>query len=136
MINNNTGYPDLLILDVRSQVEYDTNHLFDAILIPDNEIAGRLDELAPYNDTEIVVYCRTGGRSLAASNILVTNNFSKIFNMLGGINSWIAEGYDFWQNEVATSIDFTFPAFLISVLGITIILLLTFNRRWKRIKGT
>ncbi|MFX0075961.1 MAG: rhodanese-like domain-containing protein [Candidatus Hermodarchaeota archaeon] len=132
MINNNTGFPDLLVLDVRTQEEYNTNHLYSATLIPLAELSGRLDELAPYNDTEIIVYCRSGSRSLQASNTLVANNFSKIFNMLGGINAWIEAGYDYWQNVAATSIDFALPAFLISVLGITLTLLLNSKRRWKK----
>ncbi len=92
MINNNTGYPDLLVLDVRRVDEYNTNHLYNATLIPSAELAGRLSELASYNDTEIIVYCRSGSRSLEASNTLVANNFSKIYNMLGGITAWIAAG--------------------------------------------
>ena len=100
MINNNTGYPDLIVLDVRTQGEYNTNHLFNATLIPLDELTGRLDELASYNDTEIIVYCRSGSRSLQASNILVGNNFTKVFNMLGGIESWIDAGYDYWPTRM------------------------------------
>ncbi|GAG80319.1 unnamed protein product, partial [marine sediment metagenome] len=82
MINNNTGYPNLLVLDVRTLGEFATDHLFDAILIPLAELEGRLNELASYNDTEIIVYCQSGARSLQASDTLVANNFSKIFNMV------------------------------------------------------
>jgi len=83
MINNNTGYPNLLVLDVRTPEDYNEAHLYNATLIPSTELAGRLSELASYNDTEIIVYCRTGVRSAIASDLLVTNNFTKIFNMLG-----------------------------------------------------
>ena len=99
MINNNTGYPDLLILDVRGQSEYDINHLHDALLIPLSGLASRLDEIESYNETEIIVYCRLGVRSQQGSDLLVANNFTKVFNMLGGITAWIEAGYDYWSNE-------------------------------------
>jgi rhodanese-related sulfurtransferase len=103
MINNNTGYPNLLILDVREQWEYDINHLHEALLIPLGELESRLDEIESYNETEIIVYCRTGVRSQEGSDILVANNFTKVFNMLGGITAWIDEGYDYWSNEEPTT---------------------------------
>ena len=134
MINNNTAYPNLLVLDVRTILEFNTSHLHDAILIPVAELAGRLTELESYNDTEIVVYCRSGSRSLDASNILVNNNFTKIYNMLGGITAWIAAGYDYWSNEEVPNIDFALPVFLVSIIGIIFVLVLFSKRRWKLVK--
>jgi len=129
MINNNTGYPDLFILDVRDDVEFNVNHLYNATLIPLSELGSRLNELEAYNDTEIIVYCRSGSRSQQASNILVANNFMKIYNMLGGINAWIDAGYDYWLDEDATSIDFALPIFLVSLIGIIVVLVLFYKRR-------
>jgi len=99
MINNNTGYPNLLVLDVRSSEEYNEAHLYNATLIPVDELGSRLSEIESYNDTEIIVYCRSGSRSLQASNLLVANNFLMFYNMLGGINAWIAAGLDYYLNE-------------------------------------
>jgi len=97
MINNKTLYPDLFILDVREQYEYEGNHLYNATLIPRLEIDSRISELLPYNDTEIIVYCMTGGRSaLASQNLAENHNFTKIYNMLGGINTWIGAGFPVW----------------------------------------
>ena len=135
MINNNTGYPNLLVLDVRTIEEYNDAHLHNVTLIPVDELEGRLAELESYNDTEIIVYCRSRSRSLQASNILVTNNFSKIYNMLGGITAWIAAGYDYWLNEDAISIDFALPVFLVSIIGIIFVLVLFYKRRWKVVKS-
>ncbi len=133
MINNNTGYPNLFILDVRDVGEYNVNHLYNATLIPLSSLESRLDEIESYNDTEIIVYCMSGSRSLQASNILVANNFTKIYNMLGGINAWIDAGYDYWLDEDATSIDFALPIFLVSIIGIVVALVLFSKRRWKLI---
>jgi len=135
MINNKTGYPDLLILDVRDVVEFNVNHLHNATLIPLSGLEGRIDEIASYNDTEIIVYCRSGSRSLQASNILVDNNFTKIYNMLGGINAWISAGFDYWLNEDAPIIDFILPVFLVSIIGIIFILILFYRKKWKLAKS-
>ena len=135
MINNNSMYPDLLVLDVRTIEEFNTNHLYNATLIPLAELEGRMAEIESYNDTEIIVYCRSGSRSLQASNILVVNNFSKIYNMLGGINAWIEAGYNYWLNEDLINIDFAFPVFLVSIIGILFVLALSSKRRWKLAKS-
>ena len=134
MINNDATYPDLLVLDVRTVEEFSGNHLHNATLIPLAELEGRLAELAPYNDTEIIVYCNTGVRSGQASDILINNayyNFTKIYNMEGGISAWIAAGYDYWLNEDLPIIDFALPVFLVSIIGIIIVVVLFSKRRWK-----
>lgn len=84
--------PNLIILDVRTQGEYDDSHIEGALLIPIVELEGRLDELS--KDKEILVYCRTGNRSSNAVNILEKNGFIKIYHMNNGINAWIQAGYD------------------------------------------
>ena len=131
MINNNTTYPDLFVLDVRTIEEYNNAHLYNATLIPLAELEGRLAELASYNDTEIIVYCRSGTRSLQASNILVAHNFTKIYNMEEGIDAWIAAGYEYWLNEDVMIIDFALPVFLVSLIGIIFVIVLFSKRSWK-----
>jgi parallel beta-helix repeat protein len=83
--------PSLVLLDVRNQSEYDAGHIRNAKLIPLWELATRLNEL---NKTdEILVYCGVGGRSINASRILASDDFSHVYNMLGGTTEWIREGY-------------------------------------------
>lgn len=89
----NGSYPDLIILDVRTQGEYDVGHLENSILIPVTELESRIDEIAQYKDTEIIVYCRTGVRSAQASSILDSYNFKKVFNVIGGITAWESSNY-------------------------------------------
>jgi len=88
MIESN---PNLVILDVRTQAEYDSGHIQNATLIPLTELASRLGELD--KNKEILVYCGSGGRSATASQILADNGFSKVYNMLGGITAWRNAGY-------------------------------------------
>ncbi|MBY8990704.1 MAG: rhodanese-like domain-containing protein [Candidatus Lokiarchaeota archaeon] len=128
MTNNHTQYPNLVILDVREQNEYDESHLINATLIPLGEINGRIDELEPYNETEILVYCRSGARSASASlNLADNHGFTKIFNMLGGITDWITAGYPIWSpdnGQEQPTINFSFNVFIIilfATLGITLI---------------
>ena len=83
--------PDIVILDVRTEEEYNDGHIGKAILIPVSELESRLDELG--KDTETLVYCRSGVRSATASQILTDNGFSNVYNMLGGIVAWTNEGY-------------------------------------------
>lgn len=93
MINDTEAYFDLVILDVRTLSEYEENHINSSILIPHDELETRINELVNYKDIEIIVHCRSGSRSNIAVNILISNNFTKVYNMLGGINSWIGAEY-------------------------------------------
>lgn len=128
MINNNTQYPNLIILDVREQSEYNENHLCDAILLPVSEIDARISELEPYKDVEIVVYCKSGYRSdLASHNLVDNHNFTKIYNMLGGIEAWIAEEYPICS-EGQPNIDFNMITFSI-ILFSTMILILAYYKK-------
>lgn len=86
-----TSKPDLLILDVRTPQEYSEGHLKGSILIPVDEINGRLNELG--KDKEILIYCRTGNRSRTAVNILTTAGYHKIYHMKDGISVWMQQGY-------------------------------------------
>lgn len=92
----NGSYPDLLALDVRTQSEYDSGHIYSAVWIPRSELEARIDELAGHEDHEIIVYCFSGGRSATASAILDSYNFTRVYNMLGGISAWQSAGYPVW----------------------------------------
>ncbi len=83
--------PFLVVLDVRTRSEYDSGHIRNAKLIPLAELAGRLNELNKADRT--LVYCKLGGRSSQASQILADDGFLYVFNMLGGIAAWISDGY-------------------------------------------
>jgi parallel beta-helix repeat protein len=93
MIDTN---PSLVILDVRNQSEYVTGHIRNTLLIPLYELDTSLDQLNPA-DT-ILVYCKAGSRSASASQILVSNGFTHIYNMLGGITDWTRQEYPTYIN--------------------------------------
>ena len=83
--------PDLVILDVRNQSDFDAGHLRHAYLIPHDEVKYRTDELDK-NDT-ILIYCNTGFKSSLAYADLEAEGFSDIWNMLEGITNWTAQGW-------------------------------------------
>lgn len=79
---------ELLILDTRTQEEYDAGHIEGAILIPYNKLEMNLDQLDGYEDKPILVYCRTGSRSAVAVDTLIENGFNKIYHMNQGFSRW------------------------------------------------
>lgn len=78
---------ELLILDVRTPREFDgpLGHLDGAMLMPVQKLQQRIGELESYKDKKILVVCRTGGRSKAASKILARNGFKNITEIRTGM---------------------------------------------------
>lgn len=81
---------DYFLLDVRTQDEYDSVHIDGATLISVYELEARLDEIAAYKETPVLVYCHSGNRSVVASQILVQNGFMNVTNLEGGISGWLS----------------------------------------------
>jgi len=78
---------DYVILDVRSQEEYDQGHIPGAILIPDHEITSKAEDLLPDKNQLILVYCCSGRRSKLASEALIKLGYTNILEF-GGILDW------------------------------------------------
>jgi rhodanese-related sulfurtransferase len=80
---------DICFLDVREQSERVAGHIPDDINMPWTSGYLQLNHtLLPLKP--IIVYCASGGRSPAASQFLVDNGHTNIFNMLGGYTAWLA----------------------------------------------
>ena len=82
-----------VILDVRTPAEYRDGHLENAILIPVQELQGRVAELSKFKEENILIYCATGNRSTVASKILIDNGFKRVFNLRHGILEWNTKNY-------------------------------------------
>lgn len=80
-----------LLLDVRSQAEFDEGHVDGAVLIPHDELAERIAEVAAAQGNDkskpIVVYCRSGGRAGKAKQTLKDAGYETVTN-LGGFTDW------------------------------------------------
>lgn len=80
---------DTTLLDVREQDEWDAGHAPRAVHIPMSELAGRLGELPA--DRDVLVICRSGGRSARVTEYLNANGWDAR-NVDGGMQSWHATG--------------------------------------------
>jgi len=78
------------LLDVRTIQEYKAGHLRDATLIPVQALGKNLGMLKQDKDKKIIVYCRTGSRSVTASRILKAHGFTPL-NVKGGLIQLMAE---------------------------------------------
>jgi sulfur-carrier protein adenylyltransferase/sulfurtransferase len=79
----------VVLLDVREPHELDISRLPSAINIPLGSLAARLSELDSARD--MVVFCKSGSRSLRALELLSSAGFRKVKNLKGGINAWSRE---------------------------------------------
>lgn len=127
------SYPNLMILDVRTQSEYDEGHLENAVLIPLSELESRIDEILPCKDTEIIVYCKVGGRSAQASNILDSNNFTQVFNAQGGITAWESAGYPIIHEFASWILPLLLATTLCAVVAVIVII---YRKRRKKPEDT
>jgi rhodanese-related sulfurtransferase len=80
-----------VLLDVREQDEWDAGHAPNALHIPMSELAGRLGELPA--EQEVLVICRSGGRSARVTAYLNANGWDAR-NVDGGMQQWAATGRD------------------------------------------
>lgn len=79
--------PELLLLDVRTEAEWNAYHIPGATLLPMQEIVERLNELDPHRET--IVLCEHGVRSLRVARFLAGQaGFEQVGNMLGGMSAW------------------------------------------------
>lgn len=79
---------DFLILDVREPAEYEAANI-GGKLIPLAQLPERIGELD--RNQLIVVHCRSGGRSRKAVEFLMSEGFTQVKNLKGGITAWQAE---------------------------------------------
>ena len=84
LMDRESGY---IIIDARTQEEYDLGHIPGAILIPEYEIADRAEVELPDKDQLILVYCRSGRRSKIAAEELVKLGYTNV-KEFGGIIDW------------------------------------------------
>jgi rhodanese-related sulfurtransferase len=76
----------MVLLDVRTDKEYQGGHIPGAVHVPLAEIGDRIKKLK--KDKEIVVYCQNGSRSIWAIKRLMGMGYTSLFNLKGGFNAW------------------------------------------------
>jgi rhodanese-related sulfurtransferase len=83
--------PGRIVLDVREPFEFAAGHVPGSLLIPLGQLSDRAGQLP--KDAPVYVICRSGNRSVTASNILIEMGFTDVRNVRGGILAWQAAGY-------------------------------------------
>jgi sulfur-carrier protein adenylyltransferase/sulfurtransferase len=77
---------EIVLLDVRQPAEYRSGHLPGAVFIPLPELLDRVRELDA--SKPVLTYCRSGNRSRSAAALLLTEGFTSVFSLDGGIMAW------------------------------------------------
>jgi rhodanese-related sulfurtransferase len=80
-----------VLLDVRSQGEFDAGHIRDARHLAQDQVAGAGESLKKYKEKVVIACCESGMRSGATARVLRNQGFSKVVNLRGGIQAWRAE---------------------------------------------
>ena len=78
---------DFIIVDARTEEEFNEGHIEGAILIPEYEISERAEKELPDKEQMILVYCRSGRRSKFASQALADLGYTNV-KEFGGIIDW------------------------------------------------
>jgi rhodanese-related sulfurtransferase len=93
LIQKNKDNADFVILDVRTADEFNSGHIANAINLdyyaPD--FKSNIDKLD--KNKQYLIYCRTGVRGTAATQVMITLGFKNVQNLIGGIVVWTQLGY-------------------------------------------
>ncbi|MGD8567027.1 MAG: rhodanese-like domain-containing protein [Gammaproteobacteria bacterium] len=82
------NHEDALLLDVRTQEEFQKSHILNAINIPLGLLDSRIADIQEQKARPVVVVCQSGSRSQQAARTLKKHAFDRIHNLSGGMLSW------------------------------------------------
>lgn len=84
-----SNHEDALFVDVRESKEISSNGIIQgAVHIPLSSFKKNIGQLDKYKNRPVVVYCRTGQRSISAAGTLKKAGFEKVYNLTGGMIAW------------------------------------------------
>ncbi len=78
----------ILVLDVRSEAEYQSGHVPGAVHIPYDEVVDRIDEIRSREPDRVIVYCERGGRAAKAEHALTEAGVQNIEHLEGDMKAW------------------------------------------------
>jgi rhodanese-related sulfurtransferase len=79
---------DAVVLDVRSDGEFNQGHIVNAVNIPQKSVQEQLSKLEKYRGRPIITACRTGQNSHGVVSTLKKNGFEHVYNLAGGLTAW------------------------------------------------
>lgn len=98
--------PDTMVVDIRTEEEYQSGHIKHAVNIPLDELRERLDEIP--RDKKIYLYCAVGLRGYTASRILMQHGYPSVYNVSGGYTTYkhaMMEKYGTEEYDLFQAID-------------------------------
>ena len=78
---------EVVVVDVRTQEEYDGGHIENAVLVPNESIGSEMPEALPDKEATLLVYCRSGRRSKDAAEKLLKLGYQSVYDF-GGVIDW------------------------------------------------
>ena len=78
---------EVVVVDVRTQEEYDGGHIENAVLVPNESIVSEMPEALPDKEATLLVYCRSGRRSKDAAEKLLALGYQSVYDF-GGVIDW------------------------------------------------
>lgn len=87
-------HPDILLIDIRTVSEYESGHLVESVNYDfyDGTFEKELKKLD--QDEPVMLYCRSGGRSANAVEIMKEEGFQVVMELKGGISAWSKKGLE------------------------------------------
>ena len=85
------NHKNAVLIDTRTSDEHKQGHIVNAINIPLTDLISGNTSLDKYKGRTIITYCKSGMSSKSACKHLMKSGIENVFNLTGGINSWINE---------------------------------------------
>ena len=85
------NHKDAVVIDTRSSNDFNNGHIVNAINMPLADIISGNKSIDNLKDKTVITYCVSGITSKTACKHLIKSGVSNVFNLTGGINSWIGE---------------------------------------------
>jgi rhodanese-related sulfurtransferase len=79
---------DAQVIDLRSQKEFESGHIIDAVHINAKDLDDQIKKLNKYKDKGIILCCASGGVSVKEVRKLMQTGFEKVYCLKGGILAW------------------------------------------------
>ena len=78
---------EVVVVDVRTREEYDSGHIENAVLVPNESIGSEMPETLPDKEATLLIYCRSGRRSKDAAQKLLALGYQSVYDF-GGVIDW------------------------------------------------
>ena len=78
---------EVVVVDVRTREEYESGHIENAVLVPNESIGSETPEALPDKEATLLVYCRSGRRSKDAAEKLLKLGYQSVYDF-GGVIDW------------------------------------------------